>query len=234
MLYRNIQKFNIINLSFSIIFLLYIPSIDKIIFFGGVVMWLLLLISIITLACIFERIFFWFDLRNKNYKIPKLILENYSLNKDELINSLNKKINNPYAQILIDIFNTNFINEKDFEKALEINLVNQINKLNKYGNIFNLTIGIAPLLGLLGTILGLMNSFSFIDLGNVGTNSREVTGGISEALVSTAYGLVIAIFTLVFLSYFNSCRKNEIISLRDFGTRFQIKYFNNLSKSKKI
>ncbi len=124
--------------------------------------------------------------------------------------------------------------KKYFEKALEINLVNQINKLNKYGNIFNLTIGIAPLLGLLGTILGLMNSFSFIDLGNVGTNSREVTGGISEALVSTAYGLVIAIFTLVFLSYFNSCRKNEIISLRDFGTRFQIKYFNNLSKSKKI
>ena len=206
----------------------------KLFFSGGVVMWPLLLISIITLACIFERIFFWFDLRNKNYKIPKLILENYSVNKDELIKFLNKKINNPYAQILIDIFNTNFINEKDFEKALEINLVNQIYKLNKYGNIFNLTIGIAPLLGLLGTILGLMNSFSFIDLGNVGTNSREVTGGISEALVSTAYGLVIAIFTLVFLSYFNSCRKNEIISLRDFGTRFQIKYFNNLPKSKKI
>ena len=87
-------------------------------------------------------------------------------------------------------------------------------------------------MGLLGTVLGLMNSFSFIDLGNVGTNSKEVTGGISEALVSTAYGLIIAIFTIVFLSYFNSCRKNEIISLRDFGTRFQIQFFNNLSKSK--
>ena len=87
-------------------------------------------------------------------------------------------------------------------------------------------------MGLLGTVLGLMNSFSFIDLGNAGTNSKEVTGGISEALVSTAYGLIIAILTIVFLSYFNSCRKNEIISLRDFGTRFQIQYFNNLSKSK--
>ena len=197
-------------------------------------MWPLFFISIITLACIFERIFFWFDLKNKNYKFPKLILENYSFNKDELIEFLNKKNHNPYSQILIEIFNTNFMNEKDFERALEINLVNQTNKLNKYGIIFNLTIGIAPLLGLLGTVLGLMNSFSFIDLGNVGANSKEVTGGISEALVSTAYGLVIAIITIVFLSYFNSFRKNEIISLRDFATRFQIKYFNNLSKSKKI
>ena len=196
-------------------------------------MWPLLFISIITLACIFERILFWFDLRNKNNKIPKLILESYSFNKDELITFLNKKKNNPYSQILIEVFNANCIRQEDFEKVLEINLVNQNNKLNKYGNILNLTVGIAPLLGLLGTVLGLMDSFYFIDLGNVGANSKEVTGGISEALVSTAYGLIIAILTLVFLSYFNLLRKNEIIHLKDFGTRFQIKYFNNLSKSKR-
>ena len=193
-------------------------------------MWPLLFISIITLACIFERILFWFDLRNKNNKIPKLILESYSFNKDELITFLNKKKNNPYSQILIEVFNANCIRQEDFEKVLEINLVNQNNKLNKYGNILNLSVGICPLLGLLGTVLGLMNSFSFIDLGNVGINSKEVTGGISEALVSTAYGLIIAIFTIVFLSYFNSCRKNEIISLRDFGTKFQVQYFNNFLK----
>ena len=195
-------------------------------------MWPLLFISIITLACILERILFWFNLVNKNHKIPKLILENYSFNNDEFRKFLYKKKNNPYSQILIEVFDSNFLREKDFEKALEINLVTQNNKLNKYGNIFNLTIGLSPLLGLLGTVLGLMNSFSFIDLGNVGTNSKEVTGGISEALVSTAFGLIIAIFTIAFLSYFNSCRKNEIISLRDFCTRFQIIYFNDLSKLK--
>ena len=199
---------------------------------GGVVMWPLLFISIITLACILERILFWFNLLNKNHKISKLILENYSFNNDEFRKFLYKKKNNPYSQIIIEVFDSNFLREKDFEKALEINLVTQNNKLNKYGNIFNLTIGLSPLLGLLGTVLGLMNSFSFIDLGNVGTNSKEVTGGISEALVSTAFGLIIAIFTIAFLSYFNSCRKNEIISLRDFCTRFQIIYFNDISKLK--
>ncbi len=193
-------------------------------------MWPLLFISLITLACIIDRIFYWIELRKKNKRISKLILEKYVDNSNEFLDFLNKKNNNPYSQILINIFNMNFINEKDFEKGLEINLINKNKEFNKYGNIFNLTIGIAPLLGLLGTVLGLMNSFSFIDLGSVGTNTKEVTGGISEALVSTAYGLIIAIFTICFSSYFNSCKRDEIIALREFGIKFQILFFNKLLK----
>ena len=197
---------------------------------GGVVMWPLLFLSIITLACILDRILFWINLSKNNKRISKLILEKFKDNSNEFIDFLKRKNNNPYSQILINIFNMNFSSEKDFEKGLEINLINKMKEFNKYGNIFNLTIGISPLLGLLGTVLGLMNSFSFIDLGSVGTNTKEVTGGISEALVSTAYGLIIAIFTISFSSYFNSCRRNEIIALREFGIKFQILYFNKLTK----
>ena len=193
-------------------------------------MWPLLFISIITLACIIDRIIYWTKSSKRNKKISKLILEKYVDNSNEFLEFLKNKNNNPYSQILIDIFNMNFSNEKDFEKGLEINLINKNKEFNKYGNIFNLTIGIAPLLGLLGTVLGLMNSFSFIDLGSVGTNTKEVTGGISEALVSTAYGLIIAILTISFSSYFNSCKRNEIIALKEFGIKFQILFFNKLSK----
>ena len=193
-------------------------------------MWPLLLLSIITIACIMDRMIFWRKLGKKNRRISKLILENYENNSNEFFDFLKKKNNNPYSQILINIFSMNFSSEKDFEKSLEINLINTNKEFNKYGNIFNLTIGIAPLLGLLGTVLGLMNSFSFIDLGSVGTNTKEVTGGISEALVSTAYGLIIAIFTISFSSYFNSCRRDEIIALREFVIKFQFLLFNNSSK----
>ena len=193
-------------------------------------MWPLLLLSIITLACVIDRLFFWADLTKKNKRLPKLILEKYKENSNNFLDFLNKKTNNPYSEILINIFNMDFSNEKDFENGLEMNLINMNKEFNKYGYIFNLTIGIAPLLGLLGTILGLMDSFSFIDLGSVGTNAKEVTGGISEALVSTAYGLIIAIFTISFSSYFNSCIKDEIISLREFGIKFQILFFKNFSK----
>ncbi len=197
---------------------------------GGVVMWPLLFLSIITLACVIDRMFFWIDLNKKNKRLPKLILEKYKENSNNFLDFLNKKTNNPYSKILINIFNMDFSNEKDFENGLEMNLINMNKEFNKYGYIFNLTIGIAPLLGLLGTVLGLMDSFSFIDLGSVGTNAKEVTGGISEALVSTAYGLIIAIFTISFSSYFNSCIKDEIISLREFGIKFQILFFKNFSK----
>ena len=193
-------------------------------------MWPLLFISIVTLACIIERLVFWTKLNRKNHKIADLILEQYKINSKGFIDFLHKKNKNTYSQILINIFNMEFFNEKDFEKGLEINLINNNKEFNKYGTLFNLTIGIAPLLGLLGTVLGLMNSFSFIDLGSVGTNTKEVTGGISEALVSTAYGLIIAIFTISFSSYFNSRKRNEIISLREFGVKFQILFFSNLSK----
>ena len=195
-------------------------------------MWPLLFLSIITFACILDRIIFWTNLKKKNKKIAKLILENYKNNSNGFIDFLEARNNNPYSQILINIFNIDFLSENDFEKGLEINLINKNREFNKYGSIFNLTIGIAPLLGLLGTVLGLINSFSFIDLGSVGTNTKEVTGGISEALVSTAYGLIIAILTISFSSYFNACKRDEIISLREFGIRFQILYFNNFNKKR--
>ena len=195
-------------------------------------MWPLLFLSIITLACVIDRLFFWADLTKKNKRLPKLILEKYKENSNNFLDFLNKKTNNPYSKILINIFDMDFSNEKDFENGLEMNLINMNKEFNKYGYIFNLTIGIAPLLGLLGTVLGLMDSFSFIDLGSVGTNAKEVTGGISEALVSTAYGLIIAIFTISFSSYFNSCIKDEIISLREFGIKFQILFFKNFSKKR--
>ena len=190
----------------------------------------LLFLSIITSACILDRIIFWKNLNKKNRRISEFLLENYKNDSSGFIDFLKKKNNNPYSQILIDIFSLEFLNEKDFEKGLEINLINKNREFNKYGNIFNLTIGIAPLLGLLGTVLGLMNSFSFIDLGSIGTSTKEVTGGISEALVSTAYGLIIAIITISFTSYFNSCRRDEIIALREFVIKFQILFFNKLSK----
>ena len=59
------------------------------------------------------------------------------------------------------------------------------------------------MLGLLGTVLGLIDSFSLINIGQAGVDNIEVTGGISEALVSTAAGLIVAITALLFSNYFS-------------------------------
>ena len=193
-------------------------------------MWPLLFLSIISLACIFERFVFWINLNKQNNVLINYILENYEdkKNSEIFIQKLKSKDKNPYAKLTIEILNFKNTNLQEFNELINSSLSNIDNTLNKYGNIFGLTINISPLLGLLGTVIGLMNSFKFIDIGNVGTNANEVTGGISEALVSTAYGLIIAIFTVVFLSYFNSCRNNEMFLIEEFSYKLRAYYFKNL------
>ena len=193
-------------------------------------MWPLLFLSIISLACIFERFVFWINLNKQNNVLINYILENYEdkKNSEIFIQKLKSKDKNPYAKLTIEILNFKNTNLQEFNELINSSLSNIDNTLNKYGNIFGLTINISPLLGLLGTVLGLMNSFKFIDIGNVGSNAKEVTGGISEALVSTAYGLIIAIFTVVFLSYFNSCRNNEMFLIEEFSYKLRSYYFKNL------
>tara|TARA_B100000886_G_scaffold294642_1_gene221176 strand:+ start:328 stop:945 length:618 start_codon:yes stop_codon:yes gene_type:complete len=197
---------------------------------GGIVMWPLLVLSIITLACIFERLLFWINLKKENNKVKNYILENYEDEKNSniFIGKLKSKSQNPYAKLTIEILNYKSKNLQEFNDSIDSFLSNIENNLNKYGNIFGLTINISPLLGLLGTVLGLMNSFAFIDIGSVGTNAKEVTGGISAALVSTAYGLIIAIITVVFLSYFNICRNNEMFQVEEFSYKLRAFYFKNL------
>ena len=100
-------------------------------------------------------------------------------------------------------------------------------EFGKFSNLFSTIITVSPLLGLLGTVLGLINSFSFIRLGESGVNAQEVTGGISEALISTATGLIIAIITLIFSNYFNSLWRKQNSILNQYCGRFEMLYRTN-------
>ena len=184
-------------------------------------MWPLLLFSIISVSCIIERLIFWNKINNyekviNNLQINKFIDISY-------IKSLkNKDIgNNPYKKLLFKIKDFDLSNQKNLSIALTISIQSLQFEFEKFNNIFSTIISISPLLGLLGTVFGLINSFSFIEIGNVGVNADEVTGGISEALVSTAAGLIIAIFTLVFSNYFKSLKIKKIKVINEFCGRFE-------------
>ncbi len=116
----------------------------------------------------------------------------------------------------------------DLKLALEISIQSIQSEFGKFSNLFSTIITVSPLLGLLGTVLGLIDSFSFIKLGESGVNAQEVTGGISEALISTASGLIIAIITLVFSNYFNSLWKKQNSILNQYCGRFEIIYNRNI------
>ena len=184
-------------------------------------MWPLLLFSIISVSCIIERLIFWNKINNYEKVINSLQINNFI--DISYIKSLNKKDigDNPYKKLLFKIKDFDLSNQKNLSIALTISIQSLQFEYEKFNNIFSTIISISPLLGLLGTVFGLMNSFSFIEIGNVGVNADEVTGGISEALVSTAAGLIIAIFTLVFSNYFKSIKIKKIKLMNEFCGRFE-------------
>ena len=197
-------------------------------------MWPLLLISITSLACVLERFDYWkSSIKREKSKLNK-ILDEYSK-----INSINNLNNRNISSIPLEIvlFEALKIVDQcyidggsniDIKLALEISIKSIQSELGKFNNLFSTIITVSPLLGLLGTVLGLINSFSFIRLGASGVNAQEVTGGISEALISTATGLIIAIITLVFSNYFNSLWRKENSILNQYCGRFEMLYKRNI------
>ena len=193
-------------------------------------MWPLLIFSILSVSCIIERMIFWNKLNNylkvsNDFQINQLTDISYlkSLKKGDIQN-------NPYKKLLFKIKDFDLSSQRNLSIALSISIQSLQYEFEKFNNFFATTISIAPLLGLLGTVFGLINSFSFIEIGNVGVNANEVTGGISEALISTAAGLIIAIFTLVFSNYFKSIKTKKIKLINEFCGRFEtffaLKNFN--------
>ena len=187
-------------------------------------MWPLLFFSIISFACIIERFIFWKRVISSNRNNLNLIAEKFS-NLENLQQSKNKNdLYNPYKKLLSKVKEFNLNNQKNLSIALTISLQSIQYEFDKFNNFFSTTIAISPLLGLLGTVFGLINSFSFIDIGNVGVNAEEVTGGISEALISTAAGLIIAIFTLIFSNYFKSIKNKQLRIMNEFCGKFETLY----------
>jgi len=187
-------------------------------------MWPLLFFSIISFACIIERLMFWRRVFLSNRNDLNFILENYS-NLNNLQDSKNKKSEyNPYKKLLLKVKEFNLNNQKNLSIALAISLQSIQYEFDKFNNFFSTIIAISPLLGLLGTVFGLINSFSFIEIGNIGANAEEVTGGISEALISTAAGLIIAIFTLIFSNYFKAIRNKQLRIMNEFCGKFETIY----------
>ena len=112
------------------------------------------------------------------------------------------------------IFYESVINSKDndfesLQRNIKLGFERVSPRLRRYDTALSSIVAISPLLGLLGTVLGLIRSFKGLGLGQPLENTEVVISGISEALVSTAIGLVIAIITLAFTNLFRSFRRSE-------------------------
>jgi biopolymer transport protein ExbB len=193
---------------------------------GGVVMWPLLAFSVVAIALIIERVRFWYRINTRQHKVVREVLNLYRL--DNVVGAMDKLQKNadlPISRIFLSALQLEEPTPEEFRLALESEAQAEIPVLKRFQNLFETIIGLAPLLGLLGTVLGLIVSFASLDVGDVGgEKTAGVTAGISEALVSTASGLVVAIFTLLFANTFRGLYQRQIAGIQEYAGQLELLY----------
>lgn len=190
---------------------------------GGFVMVPLLLLSVVTVALVIERGWFWLRLGRQQRTMVTGVLEAYRQNPQLAMAKLKKYPNLPIARIFLTALTIGDTTPEEFRLALESAAQAEIPLLKRFQTVFETIIGIAPLLGLLGTVLGLIRVLSSIRLGETNPSaSGGVTLGVGEALVSTAAGLVVAIVALVFANLFQGLYRRQRAFIQEAGGRLEI------------
>jgi biopolymer transport protein ExbB len=192
---------------------------------GGIVMIPLFGFFIVAIALILERIIFWVRVIRRQERLVKDVLALYHHAPQSAFSKLEQNADLPIARIFLAALELDHPNPEEFRLALESSAQAEIPLLKRFNTVFETIISISPLLGLLGTVLGLIRSFASLRIGDVGgSNSMGVSAGISEALISTASGLAVAITTLLFANTFRGLYLRQIALIQEYGGQLELLY----------
>ena len=172
---------------------------------GGWMMWPLALVSVMVTAIIIERILLFsscpFPTRDFTERLEKAVEGDTA----PLLEAMGR------IALLKRFSGLMASSHPQREASLRIEGEAVVRKLEKHLSMLSILARLAPLMGLLGTVLGMISTFSEIASAQAGVNMNQLAGGIWQALITTAAGLVIAIPALFFLHHFQS-RVNSVAS----------------------
>ncbi len=188
---------------------------------GGVVMYPLLACSICVLTIIIERTIFWLILnRRHNRQMLSEILEICQQGDWEQVRKKTIGSKDYTIRVLVSgIVHREF----SMTKAMEVAAIHEVVKMRRGMGILDTMITVAPLLGILGTVVGIILSFDMLATEGI-QNPQAVTGGIAQALITTAAGLSIAILAVIPFNYFNVKVEQAVQSMEQYATSLEIVY----------
>jgi len=188
---------------------------------GGPVMYPLLACSVIVLTVIIERLMFWNRIdRERNQSAVDDILE---FSREGDWGAVRRCAENS-KDYIVRILVSGILHRKfSMIKAMEAAAADEIKRMRQYMTIMDTMITVAPLLGIFGTVIGIITSFDV--LGTTGIEHPEaVTAGIAQALITTATGLGIAILTVFPFNYFNTRVEDAAQIIEKYATSLEIVY----------
>jgi biopolymer transport protein ExbB len=192
---------------------------------GGPAMWPLLVLSILSLSVIFERLWFWLRILTQEKEIVTRVLDAARDNWEVAAEMAKRATDQPIGRFLYAPLSLANIDSETFRLALESTAEDELAGMRRGEKLLEAVIALAPLLGLLGTVLGLIHSLRSIRIGDLGTESTAgVTTGIGESLISTATGLIVAIVSLAFYRLFQGFLVNQVKVFRKAGNEMELLY----------
>lgn len=187
---------------------------------GGFLMYPLLICSIVSLTVIIERMIFWFSAgMETNRKVIERIFE---LTEKEDFEGVKKAAQGSKSYVVRILLSGILHRDYDPVKAMELSVADEFMRMKRYMGILDTIITVAPLLGILGTVAGIIESFDMLGAGGI-EHPQAVTGGIAKALITTASGLTIAIITVFPYNYFNSRIERAAQIIEKYTTSFEIR-----------
>lgn len=189
-------------------------------------MWPLLGLSVATIACTIERGWFWFQFLRQEDKIAHDVLEaaRTDLSKAALIASQARWL--PIGRYLLAALRLRQPTPETFRLALEAAGDKEFVMMRKGDKLLESVVGIAPLLGLLGTVIGLITTFNNLNIGGGGASdgATKAAAGIGEALIATATGMIVAIVALAFFRVFVTLQAQQVDYFSEVGTELELIY----------
>jgi biopolymer transport protein ExbB len=182
---------------------------------GGWMMLPLVVCSVVAIAVIIERFFFF-------RRIGAIHLA------EELLGMIADKRMDDAADMakrsplpLIRVMLAGMVNRYQSAKAMEAAVVNELAAMRRGLPVLDTIVTLSPLLGLLGTIIGMINSFQIMALSGMG-QPHAVTGGVAEALIATATGISVAVIALIPYNYFLARIERETETIEHYATRLEM------------
>ena len=192
---------------------------------GGVTILPLLALSILTVTVIFERSRFWFNVLNKEKEIVNRILDATRRDWDMATEIARQAYDQPVGRFLLQALQLQSPDPDLFRLALESSADDELAGMRRGDKILEAVIAMAPLLGLLGTVVGLIRTLGAITFTALGTEAgKDAAGGIGESLISTATGIVVALFALTFYRIFQGLVFNQAKIFRRAGNEVELLY----------
>ncbi|MGD1898177.1 MAG: MotA/TolQ/ExbB proton channel family protein [Phormidesmis sp.] len=193
---------------------------------GGPVMVPIVGASVFTLACALERATFWTDLLKREARVVNDVLDKAREDLDGAAAIAARARDLPIGRFLLAPLSLKNPSPDSFRLALENAGDKEFVKMRKGDKLLETVVAVAPLLGLLGTVTGLIATFENLNIGggDGAVGATEAAGGIGEALITTAAGMVVAILALLVLRIMVTLQSQQMDYFSEAGNELELIY----------